>query len=56
MERRFKVLDDEGAVIRTFLTKRDAMYYMAKRPEFTLLTEPKQPKPDLYEQLGEALL
>lgn len=56
MERRFKVMDDEGNVIRTFLTKPDAMQYMAKRPEFTLHTLPAQPKPDLFKELGECLL
>lgn len=56
MERRFKVLDGDGEVIRTFLTKADAIRFMEMRPEFTLHTLPAQPKPDLFNELGECLL
>ncbi len=64
MERRFQVLDGDGEVIRTFLTKADAVNFMEKRPEFTLLIEPKKPKEKPKEtpfeqalrEVGECLL
>ena len=63
MDRRFKVLDGDGEVIRTFVSKADALDYMEKRPEFTLLIMPKpkkEPKESDYEKLlrecGDALL
>lgn len=64
MERRFQVLDGDGEVIRTFLTKADAVNFMEKRPEFTLMIMPKQPKDKPTEtpfekalrEVGDALL
>jgi hypothetical protein len=61
MERRFLVKDGDGEVLRTFLTKADAVNFMQKRPEFTLLIIPKQkPTETPFEQalreVGEALL
>ena len=63
MERRFQVLDGDGEVIRTFITKADAINFMEKRPEFTLMIEPKKPKEQTespfdkaLREVGEALL
>lgn len=55
--RRFKVCDELG-VIRTFLCKQDAEYFLRLRPEFKLVVE-KKPKIvverfDVY-SLGDAL-
>jgi len=44
MERRFKVYDGDGEMLRTFGCKADAVNFMASRPEFMLLIEPKKPK------------
>ena len=64
MKRRFQVYDGDGEMIRTFVSKADAVNFMASRPEFTLLTLPKHPKEQPIEtpfqqalrEVGEALL
>lgn len=58
MERRFKVYDGDGEMIRTFVCKADAINFMASRPEFTLLIEPKKPKEKILppDYPGDALL
>ena len=58
MERRFKVYDGDGEMLRTFGCKADAVNFMASRPEFMLLIEPKKPKEKILppDDPGDALL
>jgi hypothetical protein len=45
MERRFWVYDGDGELLRTFLSKQDALCFMDKRPECKLIVHPKPKKP-----------
>jgi len=56
MERRFKVYDGDGEVIRTFVSKAEALTFMEQRPEFTLMVTPKPPKEKPIETEFERLV
>ena len=54
MERRFWVYDGDGELLRTFLSKKEALWFMEKRPECKLVIPPKTKQPNIFEISEEA--
>lgn len=53
---RFQIYDDFG-VIRTFFSRIEATNFISNKPEFKLVTLPKEKKLSLnFDELGECLL
>lgn len=43
-DRRFLVFDDNGDMIRTFLSRREAKWFTSNKPGFTITERPKENK------------
>lgn len=54
-QRRFIVVDEDDNAIRTFLSKREAQWYIQLRPEFKIVELPmRSVNVDLINLVGEA--